>query len=336
MHIPDNYLSPATCAVMAAAMVPVWAVAIKKVHKELPKEKLPELGIFAALSFLMMMFNVPLPGGTTGHAVGGTLAAIVLGPWAACLSTAIALLVQALLFGDGGILSFGANCFNMAFVLPFVGYYIYKFIKERTKSKTGTVVSEFVGSYFGINVAALCAAIEFGIQPYIAHTAAGVPKYCPYTLSVSIPAMCIPHLAVAGFVEALFAVLILAFVRKVDPDLVEEKPQKKTKGIWGLLLGLIALTPIGLLASGTAWGEWGAEELQGITGYTPQGISHGFEWKALLPDYSVSGIPEVAGYIISAILGVAILLIFFKLLGGRTKKDSGSSNSQNSTPAAQS
>ena len=114
MHIPENYLSPSTCAVMAAAMLPVWALAIDKVKKEIPREKLPLLGIGAALSFLGMMFNVPLPGGTTGHAVGGTLLAILFGPWAACLTVSIALFIQALFFGDGGLLAFGANAFNMA------------------------------------------------------------------------------------------------------------------------------------------------------------------------------------------------------------------------------
>lgn len=331
MHIPDNYLSPSTCAVMAAAMVPIWAVAIKKVHDKLPKEKLPEIGIFAALSFLMMMFNIPLPGGTTGHAVGGTLVAIVLGPWAAVLCISITLLVQALLFGDGGILAFGANCFNMAFILPFVGYYIYKFISERVKSKGGKYAAAAIGSYIGINVAALAAAVEFGIQPLLFHNAAGQALYCPYSLSVSIPAMCIPHLTVAGVVEALFTVLIYAFIAKVDPDMIQEHPEKKTKGIWGLLLGLIALTPLGLLATGTAWGEWGAEEISGLRsagggtiGYTPAGMKHGLQFSALLPDYSIQGVPEVVGYLISAVLGVAVLVIVFKLIGSiagrKTKK----------------
>lgn len=336
MHIPDNYLSPSTCAVMAAAMVPVWAVAIHKVRKELPKEKLPEIGIFAALSFLMMMFNVPLPGGTTGHAVGGTLVAIVLGPWAATICISITLLVQALLFGDGGILAFGANCFNMAFVLPFVGYYIYKFISERVKSKGGKYAAAAIGSYIGINVAALCAAVEFGIQPLIFKNAAGQALYCPYPLSVSIPAMTIPHLAVAGVVEALFTVLIYAFIRNVDPDMVQDHPEKKTKGIWGLVLGLIALTPLGLLATGTAWGEWGSDEISGLTdksgqvlGYTPQGMTHGMDFHALIPDYSFgSGMPEWLGYILSAIIGAGILVIVFRLIGaaasGKPKQQSSS------------
>ena len=133
MHIPENYLSPSTCAVMAAAMVPAWGYSINKVRKEIPKEKMPLLGIGAAFSFLGMMFNVPLPGGTTGHAVGGTLIAILTGsPSAGCISVSIALLIQALLFGDGGILAFGANCFNMAFVLPYLGYFLYKLLLKKT------------------------------------------------------------------------------------------------------------------------------------------------------------------------------------------------------------
>ena len=111
MHIPENYLSPSTCAVMTAAMLPVWGYSIHKIKTEIPKSKMPLLGIGAAFSFLGMMFNVPLPGGTTGHAVGGTLIAILTGsPAAGCIAVSIALLIQALLFGDGGILAFGANC----------------------------------------------------------------------------------------------------------------------------------------------------------------------------------------------------------------------------------
>jgi len=320
LHIPDNYLSPSTCAVMTAAMIPAWTVSVKKVQKEISKVKIPQLGICAALSFLMMMFNVPLPGGTTGHAVGGTLIAILLGPYAACISVSVALLVQALLFGDGGILSFGANCFNMAFVLPFVGYYIYKFIRERTHTKSGEYGAVIFGSYFGIVVASLCAAVEFGIQPLLFHTAAGQPLYCPYPLGVSIPAMVIPHLAVAGPVEVLFTLLVVVFVRKVSPGILEAAPRKKTRGIWGLLLGLICLTPLGLLATGTAWGEWGADEIAGIAGFTPAGMTSGLNYSALLPDYSVSGLPEVAGYLLSAVVGAAILVILFKLIAS-VKKD---------------
>jgi ABC-type Co2+ transport system, permease component len=320
MHIPDNYLSPETCAVMGAAMIPVWTIAIKKVREEIPKEKLPMLGVGAAVAFLVMMFNVPVPGGTTAHAVAGTMIAILLGPWAACLSISISLLLQALLFGDGGILAIGANCFNMAFVLPFLGYFIYKFIKERVSSQRGEFVGIAVGSYAGINLAALCAAIEFGIQPFLFHNAQGLPLYSPYPLSVAIPAMTIPHLAVAGIVEAAFTVAVVAFVRKVSPGMIYEGAKKRIKPIVALIVAMVCLSPLGLLAVGTAWGEWGADEISNVTaggtplGFVPAGMQNGFHFDALMQDYSVSGLPDVAGYILSAVAGAAILVIVFKLL----------------------
>lgn len=326
MHIPDNYLSPSTCAVMGAAMVPVWMVAVKKVKTGVSKVKMPMLGIGAAFSFLLMMFNVPLPGGTTGHAVGGTLLAILLGPYAACISVTIALLIQALLFGDGGILAFGANCFNMAFVLPFLGYFIYKFIKDRVKTEKGEYAGIVLGSYLGINVAALCAAIEFGIQPLLFKNAAGQPLYSPYPLSVSIPAMTIPHLLVAGVVEVIFTVAIFAFIKKVSPGTIYEGAKQKTKAIYGLIVALICLTPLGLLATGTAWGEWGADEIKDVVsggntlGFVPQGMKNGFSFEAIMPDYAVRGLPDIAGYILSAIAGVAILIILFKIISS-IKKD---------------
>ncbi|MDY5704681.1 MAG: cobalt transporter CbiM [Lachnospiraceae bacterium] len=332
MHIPENYLSPVTCGVMGAAMLPVWTHSIKKVAKEMPKEKMPLLGVGAAFSFLSMMFNVPLIGGTTGHAVGGTLIALLFGPEASCIAVSIALLIQAVLFGDGGILALGANCFNMAFVLPFVGFYMYKLLMKlmganSQEKSSAHYISAAIASYMGINVAALCASIEFGLQPMLFKDAAGNALYCPYDLSISIPGMMIPHLFVAGLVEAAFTVAVFAFVRKTSPDLIFEnwttdsvadKP-KRHFPVYALLAALIAACPLGLLATGTAWGEWGADEIQGISqngkalGYTPKGLAKGWSLDVLIPDYAVSGIGEVAGYIISAILGVAILVIVFKL-----------------------
>lgn len=329
MHIPDNYLSPSTCAVMGAAMLPAWTVAVKKVKTEVSKVKVPMLGIGAAFSFLLMMFNVPLPGGTTGHAVGGTLLAILLGPYAACISVTVALLIQALLFGDGGILAFGANCFNMAFVLPFLGYFIYKFIKDRVKTEKGEYAGIILGSYLGINAAALCAAIEFGVQPLLFKNAAGQPLYCPYPLSVSVPAMTIPHLLVAGVVEAIFTVAIFAFIKKVSPGTIYEGTKQKIKSIYGLIVALICLAPLGLIATGTAWGEWGADEIKDVVsggkalGYVPEGMKNGFNFETIMPDYTISGLPDTAAYILSAVAGVAILLILFKIFGIIKKDKSG-------------
>ena len=221
MHIPDNYLSPQTDAVMAVAMVPVWVHCIKKVRATLDREHMAFLGICAAFSFLLMMFNVPLPGGTTGHAVGGALIALLLGPEAAAIAVSVALALQALLFGDGGILSFGANCFNMAFVLPFAAAIVFRALNSRLHDKSwGTSVSAIVSGWAGLCLAALCAAIEFGIQPMLFTNASGAPLYCPFPLSIAIPAMMIPHMLVAGVVEGVATTAIYGFIKKTAPGII--------------------------------------------------------------------------------------------------------------------
>src|SRR5213082_393101 len=125
MHIPDGYLSPATCAALYMSAAPFWYVALRRVKRLLHTRLVPHLSVFAAFSFVVMMFNLPLPGGTTGHAVGMGLGAIVLGPWGAIIAISIALILQALFFGDGGILAIGANSFNMAIVGSLVAYALY-------------------------------------------------------------------------------------------------------------------------------------------------------------------------------------------------------------------
>jgi len=331
MHIPENYLSPSTCGVLAASMVPVWVHATRRVRETVPKDKMPLLGLAAAFSFLAMMFNVPIPGGTTGHAVCGTLIAILFGPWAATIALSVALALQAILFGDGGVLAIGANCFNMAFVLPMVGYGIYQLIARPKDGEavplSRELVAAGVGSYVGINAAALCAAIEFGIQPLLFTDAAGRALYCPYPLWVSIPAMLAGHLTVFGAAEVVFTVGILAYVRKAAPgfgiDLADAKvaqPEKAPKAMAILMAVLIVLTPLGLLAEGDAWGEWGAEDLATMVGYTPQGMADGWEWSVLLPDYSLGSLPDWVGYILSAIIGAALLVIVFRILAGSAKQ----------------
>jgi cobalt/nickel transport system permease protein len=306
--------------VMGAVMLPVWYMAVHKVKQEIPREKLPLLGIGAALAFLGMMFNVPLPGGTTGHAVGGTLLAIIFGPWAACLAVTTALLIQALFFGDGGILAFGANCFNMAFVLPFVGYGIYRLLKAHMKE----LVAAGIGAYIGINAAAFCAAVEFGIQPLLFTDAAGQALYCPYPLSVSIPAMLAGHLTLFGLAEVVFTTGVLTYLRKVSPAAwqklaVAVHGQARTsKAAYGLLAGLIVATPLGLLAEGTAWGEWAPEDMAAldeggkVLGYTPAGMADGWSFAAFFPDYAINGMPDAAGYILSAVIGTALIIVLFK------------------------
>ena len=222
MHIPDGYLGPATSGVMWLAMVPVWALASKAVNKTLKKRQVPLLAIAAAFSFVIMMFNVPIPGGSTGHATGAVLAAILLGPAAACIAVTVASVVQALLFGDGGITALGANCFNIAFLMVFSGYYVYRLIACLAPVVSlRRVVAAAVAGYLGLNVAALATAIEFGIQPILHRTVNGQSLYCPYGLNVALPAMVGEHLLFFGFVEAVVTALVVKYLQKQDPFLLE-------------------------------------------------------------------------------------------------------------------
>ena len=221
MHIPDGYLSPKTYVPFYAFIIPFLGIAAGKVKKTLRSRHVPLLALGAAFSFVIMMFNVPIPGGTTGHAVGAVIVAILLGPWAATIAVCIALIVQALLFGDGGITAIGANCFNMGVVIPFVGYYVYKLISGNSEitSKRRWVAGAIAG-YLGINAAALLAGIEFGIQPLIATAPDGHPLYAPYPLNIAIPAMLGEHLILFGFVEALVTALVIRYLQKADKEML--------------------------------------------------------------------------------------------------------------------
>ena len=330
MHIPDGYLSPQTCAVAYAAAVPVWVAASRKVTKVVRTSNVPLLAIFAAVSFLVMMFNVPIPGGTTAHAVGAVIIAIVLGPWAAVMAVSVALLFQALLFGDGGVLAYGANVLNMAIIMPFAGLAAYRLVAGRSPlTSRRRVVAAAAGGYVGINLAALAAAVEFGIQPGLFHTASGVPLYSPYHLAQTIPAMALAHLTVGGAAEAIltagvFAYLVRTEVRRLVPNhpgvpitaaSVVPRAPRVTPGrvAVGCVAVLAALTPLGLLAPGGAFGEDSPRDLDlGALGLSdvPQGLNqyNGFWSHTLLGGYGFAdGQHAQVGYWLSALIGVAVV-----------------------------
>jgi cobalt/nickel transport system permease protein len=335
MHIPDGYLSPETCGVMGAAMVPVWVTAGKRVRKVVTSRYVPLLALGAAYAFLVMMFNVPIPDGTTAHAVGGVLIAILLGPWAAVIAVSSALGIQALFFGDGGVLSFGANCFNMAFVMPIVGYGIYR-VATRNLPLTAPRRALYAGvaGYIGLNVAAICAAIEFGIQPTLFHSANGTPLYAPFHLSQTIPAMLLAHLTVAGTVEFVLTTGVIAYLQRANLPVLrinhrgvseadDVDSPRRLGWRWGAIcLGVAALlTPLGLLATGGAFGEDAPENLD-LKKYhlqsIPNGLAHyaGFWHHALFNGYDFNHDRHPAlGYIVSAFVGMAVIaLVVFAVL----------------------
>lgn len=342
MHIPDGYLSPLTSLVMFLLILPFWVRGARSLRQRLNARLVPLVALFAAFSFVIMMFNVPLPGGTTGHAVGGALAAIILGPEIASLAISIALILQALFFGDGGILAIGANCFNMAVVLPYTSYAIYQFIARNSPlDSRRRPVAAMVGGWIGLNLAAFFTAVEFGIQPLLFKAADGTPLYAPFPLSVAIPAMMIPHMLIASVVEGLVTGAVVAYLQRVNQPLLmlNLQPQavaesvgfRRMRLLWVVLAVLIILTPLGLLAPGTAWGEWSSEELTQIDPALkaiPQGLRQleGL-WGAPLAGYTIPGLGNAnLGYVISAVVGIVLIgvvaWLFTVLLtsGQRSKK----------------
>jgi cobalt/nickel transport system permease protein len=312
VHIPDGYLGPQTYAVLDVAIIPLWGVAAFKVKKTLKTRQVPLMALAAAFSFVIMMFNVPVIGGSTGHAVGATLIAILLGPWAACISVSIALVIQALLFGDGGITAIGANVFNMAVVMPFVGYYLYRLIAGDSAKTSRKVMASGVAAYVSMVAAATVAGVMFGIQPLIAHTATGAPLYAPYPLKVAVTAMFTEHVLFFGWVEAFATMGVVAALAKQDSALLDMKPAAKPlRWLWASFAVLVLLTPIGALASGTAWGEWGVNQFATeLNMAVPAGLEKlSGLWVAAIPDYAPAFVRNpLLGYLLAAIIGSALAI----------------------------
>jgi cobalt/nickel transport system permease protein len=343
MHIPDGYLGPQTYGAAYAVMLPIWVIAGRKVSAALKGARAPLLGLAAAFSFVVMMINVPIPGGTTGHATGAALIAILLGPAEAIIAVTVALVAQALVFGDGGITAIGANCLNMAVVMPLTAYGIFRLLAGKAEAGSKRrVLAAAVAGYISLNVAALTTAIMFGIQPAIAHDAAGKALYAPYPLAIAVPAMMLEHLALFGFAEAIITGLALKYLEGVnlgwkptfqtDAAALDAAGGHRALARWfKAVVVLIILSPLGILVpawlgAGSAWGEWSGEEIQKMVGYLPSGMSALTDkWKAPMPDYAFSWQGEAVGwlvltYIIAAVIGVALLYGFFALIGKLFRK----------------
>jgi cobalt/nickel transport system permease protein len=275
------------------------------------------------------------------------LIAVLLGRWAAVISVSTALLIQALFFGDGGVLAFGANAFNMALVMPFVGYGVYRLVAgDAALTAPRRALAAGIGGYVGLNASALMTAIELGVQPTLFHTADGTPLYAPFHLAQTIPAMALAHLTVAGFVEAALTVGVVTYLQRANvpllrlnhPDVpltaaeVARRPLSWRWAFYGLG-AMVLLSPLGLLAPGGAFGEGAPAELD-LAKYhldaVPSGLNGYAGWwsHTLLDGYGFSdGSNSRLGYVLSALIGalavgVAIALVIGLLrLAGRTRGD---------------
>lgn len=203
MHIPDGFLDASVAVAAFVVVLVVLGVAARRVDGDIDDARAPLLGVTAAGIFAAQLLNWPIPGGTSAHFVGGALAAIVLGPHLGGLAMATVVAIQALVFGDGGVLALGANVLNMAVVEVYVGYAIFRGLRSSDER-----VAAFAAGWLGITVAAVAAAVELGLSSAFA-----------YDLATVVGIMGTGHLLL-GLVEGLVTLLVYQYLVDARPDLV--------------------------------------------------------------------------------------------------------------------
>ncbi len=316
MHIPDGYISPKVFVPFYLLFIPLFVKGIKKLRRQLNEEVLPLLSSLTALSFIIMMFNIPIPGGTSGHALGAALIAIIFGPWAGFMAICLVLLLQALLFGDGGITTYAINAIAMGYVASFSGYYTYKLLKNKISEK----LNYFISGWTSIVLASIVVAIVLGIEPYIAKNINGVPIYFPYGLKVTIPAIVGSHMLFFGTVEGIFTLFGVSYFKRYF-DMGQGYKiigvKKETSDVFlffVVVLLIMLLVPLGIITENPAWGEWNLSFLHEKLGFIPQGVKHfSTLYSAPLHRYLLPGMSAVASYYLSAIFAFFTTTFVFYL-----------------------
>jgi len=208
MHIPDGFISAPVAVATGLVAVAAIAAAVKVTNKKVGEKQVPMMGVLAAFIFAAQMLNFPVAGGTSGHFVGAALAAILLGPWASVLIMSSVLIVQCLIFQDGGLLALGANIFNMGVVSVFISYYIYKGIYAISRqSKAGMLTGAGIASWFSVVIAALACAAELALS--------GTAPW-----EIAIAAMGGIHMVI-GVGEGLITGAVLSLVMATRADLLK-------------------------------------------------------------------------------------------------------------------
>mgnify|MGYP005831101099 CR=1 FL=1 len=208
MHIPDGFLDITLSVVMFALAVLFWVPSFYKANRSINNGSIPLMAVLTAGVFAAQMLNFPIIGGTSGHLIGATLISVFLGVFPAVVSVTIILLIQGLVFGDGGLTALGANSFNMAVVAVFVGFAFYSLIRRYLKGDRGILAGVFVGSWLSVFAAALLCGLEIGFSSIF-----------PYGVEVTVPAMLFWHIIIA-FGEALISVAVVGVVLRTHPELV--------------------------------------------------------------------------------------------------------------------
>lgn len=214
MHIPDGFLSLPVILVTWILAIALIAMCLKRAQFEYQERTVPLMGVCAAFIFAAQMINFPIPGGTSGHLLGGTLAGALLGPWAGSLVMVVVFMVQAFLFQDGGITVLGANIVNMGLIGTFGGYYLYAAIRKALgwNSFRGIGVGAAVAAWASVVVGSVVCAFQLAISGTV-------------PLPVALSAMASWHILI-GIGEALITVSALAFIYRTRPDLIYKAPRK--------------------------------------------------------------------------------------------------------------
>lgn len=214
MHVPDGFLSPPILIVTWAIAIALIAMSLKQAQAKYQERAVPLMGVCAAFIFAAQMINFPIPGGTSGHLLGGTLAGALLGPWAGSLVMVAVFIVQGAVFQDGGLTALGANIFNMGLIGTFGGYYLYRTIRFTVGRDTlrGVVVGAAVAAWTSVVVASVVCALELALSGTV-------------PLTVALAAMASWHILI-GIGEAAITVIALSFIWRTRPDLFYDSPHK--------------------------------------------------------------------------------------------------------------
>lgn len=294
MHIPDGFLDAKTAAasgVLAAAGV---GAAVWQAKRTLPARRVPLLGVTAAFIFAAQMLNFPVAGGTSGHLVGGVLAAVLVGPSAAVIVMTAVLVIQCFLFADGGVTALGANIFNMGLVNVFVGTAIYRVARRLAKGQRGLVLGAAFASWCATVLAAVCCAGQIAWSGKVAWR-------------LVFPAMTGVHMLI-GIGEGAITALVLLAIARARPELVERN-DAAPQSVAAVGSGLFVALGLALFVSpfACAWPD-GLEKVAAKLGF--ERIAAGAPLVATpFPDYKLPGFAD-AGWITAAVGALGTLAAF--------------------------
>lgn len=297
LHIPDGFLTLVISLIFWGITIIMVGIAISKTNKTLGEKQVPLMGIMAAFIFAAQMLNFPVAGGTSGHFLGGALAAIVLGPWAGILVMTAVIAVQGLLFQDGGLLVMGANIFNMGLLTAMIGFGLYRSVSGRNK-KTRLAVAG-VAAWLAVVASALITALQLWLSGTT-------------TLQIVVPAMLGVHVLI-GIGEAIITVAALSFIDQTRPDLVNEKETAAKGGRGWIYAGIVISLLAVLLSPFASANPDGLERVAEDIGFLAQGQSAPYE---ILPDYTIPFLGETAlSTVVAGAVGALVLLGLMIVIG---------------------